>query len=1175
MKFKISLVLLTFLLGISLTHGYASNEDEMTDNGDSNAGDSKEYSQEAASDNDEIYDPALLQQQVEADERRYMKEAEMEREAEMETEATLKTVRNISHNQLTQTNSSQEGEMLNHSTEDYLNDSKMEEEETEASTEGDLSKTARMGRLLPSSTTTSRTPTHIPDYIRQSQTSDDLNQSQEHANMSEYIDDENDPNSELLTQIKHPSTDKSSTSMESSTQLSYSKENEDIVPMAMRFYNDGDLGEDEMAVMGAVMSPHVNTENGYSEKLGDLNKFNNEPVPMPQQQWLPMDQRQGSSTYEPQQQQQQNSSEEYYDEDDLASRENDSSTATVAMGAAMAAAVASTTQSPSVIRTTTTGDHNIVVFAGIPLSSYQTTTIAPTYSVMHANSPPTIGMPPLVTPMSNNGPFEGTMVATPTPPPPPYPVVAAAAAAAAAAPASGDKKGKQIPIVATTISATTATSTGPSMNGAAFGGGSTPKSISSSMPTNMDNSGNSIATTSNALNNNGIGIGGAGGITSRRHLLPHEQLRNYIEDAYIRMPLAVIVDPSSESLEKTKALWNEALRENLNIKIILVTLNESDIPAAFNFNNTRQFLIGLNSIKEHEGGDAFRGISHAAELVPYDSAVFISTATLANHTDQVHDAAITLLKKRIRLYLIWFGERALSENETQETVGGILGEVAIRSGGEVLHIVGNENSLELEGSTLTIVADALRGSQELDVPVDTTLSSLHVKIDKLMRRAVLETPNGEINLKKLVKFKTRLMITKDDDKRLDAYVPLTKLRKATVYKLKIIPEDLNSEYTVFIRGERKADTFLDDMIKHFETYFYEGHTLYPARLRNGKLQSITSALALANVPTHSNIRFPDDKIDSKEPKDEVETFSSEEIHRNMEDALPSNATALAEQNDLLNQRGTNALQRKNTKIELGIHSQVLIVPGMMGQLYFEVTNTGCDSIFYNIQVIDEKRYLMRLAPQSIFLRAGQMATVTVTVLVPQATEAGTIDHITFSATGASSTTSLSVNLKVITAIDIQDNVAPTLDWNFGSRCESIVSTDSTTCADRFWTLYITAQDTQTGIMRLQSTPTAGLVYTGSYTIGSAEPLKATYIATCCEPKVNLVVYDVVGNQRSYSIDVRDLVLTEASIAAISLGVILLIIILILLIWAIVWCCRRRKIVLDMPTYRSHSTRSME
>lgn len=124
-------------------------------------------------------------------------------------------------------------------------------------------------------------------------------------------------------------------------------------------------------------------------------------------------------------------------------------------------------------------------------------------------------------------------------------------------------------------------------------------------------------------------------------------------------------------------------------------------------------------------------------------------------------------------------------------------------------------------------------------------------------------------------------------------------------------------------------------------------------------------------------------------------------------------------------------------------------------------------------------------------------------------------------------------------------------------------------------MYVTAQDWQTGIMRLQSTPSAGLIYTRAYTIGTTEPLKATYIASCCEPKVSLVAHDVAGNQRAYTIDVRDIVLTEASIAAISLGAILLILLIILLIASIVWCCRRRKMVLDLPTYRSHSTRSME
>lgn len=78
----------------------------------------------------------------------------------------------------------------------------------------------------------------------------------------------------------------------------------------------------------------------------------------------------------------------------------------------------------------------------------------------------------------------------------------------------------------------------------------------------------------------------------------------------------------------------------------------------------------------------------------------------------------------------------------------------------------------------------------------------------------------EINLKKLVKFKTHPLTSfdDDDDKRLDAYVPLTKLRKATVFKLKVIPENLTTEYSVFIRGERKADAFLGKSFKFVVVY---------------------------------------------------------------------------------------------------------------------------------------------------------------------------------------------------------------------------------------------------------------------------------------------------------------------------------------------------------------------
>lgn len=62
---------------------------------------------------------------------------------------------------------------------------------------------------------------------------------------------------------------------------------------------------------------------------------------------------------------------------------------------------------------------------------------------------------------------------------------------------------------------------------------------------------------------------------------------------------------------------------------------------------------GLDSVKESSedeiGGNAFYGIVRASELVPYDSAIFISTDKIPLDTNLAQYAAITLLKKRIRV----------------------------------------------------------------------------------------------------------------------------------------------------------------------------------------------------------------------------------------------------------------------------------------------------------------------------------------------------------------------------------------------------------------------------------------------------------------------------------------------------------------------------------------------
>lgn len=223
---------------------------------------------------------------------------------------------------------------------------------------------------------------------------------------------------------------------------------------------------------------------------------------------------------------------------------------------------------------------------------------------------------------------------------------------------------------------------------------------------------------------------------------------------------------------------------------------------------------------------------------------------------------------------------------------------------------------------------------------------------------------------------------------------------------------------------------------------------------------------------------------------------------------------------------------------------------------------------------------------SIFLPAGKAVTVTVSVLIPLTTPQGTKDRITFTLHG-SSKTSLSVELKVITTLDAQvrknlhlsniflmfyfffkDATAPVLSWQFGSRCEN-VRFDSQSCSERHWTMDITAQDWETGILRVQSNP-EGLIYRNTYTVGTNDPIRATYLSTCCTPKVSIMACDIAGNQKSFNVDVRDVVLSEASITAIVLGVLLLILLIILLIFFIAWCCRRHKASQDLPTYRSHS-----
>jgi hypothetical protein len=178
-----------------------------------------------------------------------------------------------------------------------------------------------------------------------------------------------------------------------------------------------------------------------------------------------------------------------------------------------------------------------------------------------------------------------------------------------------------------------------------------------------------------------------------------------------------------------------------------------------------------------------------------------------------------------------------------------------------------------------------------------------------------------------------------------------------------------------------------------------------------------------------------------------------------------------------------------TKIDVGLQSQLIASPGATVQLYFEVSNLRQEPSFHNFQVTDEKSYLRSLQPQGLMLAPGQTQTAIVTAFIPPNAEIGSSDKIVFKSQGIGSAQQAVVVYVSGTGSGNQDNWQPHIWYTYGSRCEW--KSTPGTCAGAVWSLDITAQDYESGLLRIDSTP-KGVIYLGTYTAGTREPVKATY-----------------------------------------------------------------------------------
>lgn len=75
------------------------------------------------------------------------------------------------------------------------------------------------------------------------------------------------------------------------------------------------------------------------------------------------------------------------------------------------------------------------------------------------------------------------------------------------------------------------------------------------------------------------------------------------------------------------------------------------IGVTYKFNNTRTLFAGLDSLQDSRDGPGatFFGLVRVTKLIPYDSAIFVCTDRAPYDPNVGKHAAMTLLKKRIRV----------------------------------------------------------------------------------------------------------------------------------------------------------------------------------------------------------------------------------------------------------------------------------------------------------------------------------------------------------------------------------------------------------------------------------------------------------------------------------------------------------------------------------------------
>ncbi|XP_040038303.2 von Willebrand factor A domain-containing protein 7 [Gasterosteus aculeatus] len=588
--------------------------------------------------------------------------------------------------------------------------------------------------------------------------------------------------------------------------------------------------------------------------------------------------------------------------------------------------------------------------------------------------------------------------------------------------------------------------------------------------------------------------------------------------------LCFVIDTTksmSDDIEAVRAVTssiidNEVGTENEPSAYILVPFNDPDFGPMTKTTDPKVFKNVINSLSAAGGGDeeelSLSGLQLALTRAPQNSEVFLFTDGPAK--DKHLKSTVIALIERTQTVVNFMisgttvvNRRKRSKdnqnlNRIAESDAQLYRDLAQASGGLVVEVSKTElpeaTSIitQFSRSSLVTLLQAARSPGRTDTfsfTVDGTVENVRVYITGRSVTFTLTSPTGEQSTDT-----TGPLITASQS--VGNLKTLQLKSQVGLWKMKM---ESTNPYTLKVIGQSPID-FLFDFVEASQGPF-TGYDSLDTRPRAGVNGSLLVTLTGSDSATVTEVTL-------------VESSGSGEVKGTVEPRGGGNFLVLVDVVPLVEfavrvtgrDGGAIVFQRQSctsfrgSNVTVIADSNSILVPGTPFSVPFSVLTRGVGGNFTIRATINQR--FDSTSPTNVFLETGVSANDTVTLSAPLNTRSGDDVTLTIEAEAPGGEDTNYVVLRIPVVNTVTDFTPP--------RCEQLglKANCSANCSSSTWELSVRVTDGAegTGVERVSLRRGNGTFNT-SPASGNENITLVSYVSSCCEPEVELVAVDRVGN----------------------------------------------------------------